>query len=108
MAELIGTFGAGTVIIILLIAIPAIVNFISWCKKIWSTREKFKEENIQKGKKIEAETEQKEARLVKHEDRIKLLEDNLIEMKKINEAQSKELTRLRKSDRLAIKTWIKE
>ena len=29
-------------------------------------------------------------------------------MRKLNKEQSEELTRLRKSDRLAIKTWIKE
>ena len=70
MAELISTFGIGTVIIILLMGIPVIVNFIKWCKDLWATREKFKQENIQKGIEIEARAEEKEARLLNDEARM--------------------------------------
>ena len=108
MAELISTFGVGMVVIVLLVAIPAIINFITWCKGLWAKREKFKNDNIQKGKDLEAKNEAREAHENAQEKRIKLLEDNLIEMRKANEAQNKQIALLRKSDRLAIKTWIKE
>jgi hypothetical protein len=39
MSQILSTFGVGTVLIILLVAIPTIVNFITWCKGIWSKRE---------------------------------------------------------------------
>ena len=108
MTELISTFGMGTVLLILLIGIPAIVNFIKWCKGLWETREKFKQENIQKGKEIEARSEEKENRLKSGESRIELLEKAFLEMQKINKDQNEQIALLRESDKLAIKTWIKE
>jgi len=38
MVELLTTYGVTGIIVILLIAIPSIVNFISWCKKLWKQR----------------------------------------------------------------------
>lgn len=108
MAELISTFGIGTVIIILLIGIPAIVNFITWCKGLWAKREKFKQDSIEQGRRQEAQKEQKEARLQNDEARFKMLEDAYLEMKKMNEIQNEQIALLRESDKLSIKTWIKE
>lgn len=87
MAELFSTFGVGTVLIILLIGIPAIVNFIKWCKGLWNTREKFKQENIEKGKAIEARAEEREARLARGEARMDALEQDVRELKEIAEHQ---------------------
>ena len=107
MVELISTYGVATVLIILLIGIPALVNFIKWCKGLWATRENFKQENIEKGKAMEARAEAKEARLEKDEAHIKLLEDNLTELKKIAAEQQKQINLLVRSDELDIKSWIK-
>ena len=85
MAELISIFDIGTVIIILLVGIPAIVNFITWCKRLWDKREKFKQDSIEQGKRQEAQREQKETRLQNDEARLKMLEDAYLEMKKMNE-----------------------
>ena len=108
MTELISTLGMGTVLLVLLIGIPAIVNFIKWCKGLWAFREQFKQENIQKGKEIEARTEEKENRLKSGESRIELLEKAFLEMQKINKDQNEQIALLRESDKLSIKTWIKE
>jgi hypothetical protein len=83
MAELISTFGLPSIVLILLIAIPAIVNFIGWCKKIWSTREKFKQENIDKGREIESRKEEKEMRFSTGEARMTTLESDVKDLKTI-------------------------
>jgi len=36
MPELISAYGITTIIIVLLVAIPALFNFIGWCKKIYA------------------------------------------------------------------------
>lgn len=107
MAELISTFGIAQVIIILLIGIPSLVKFISWCKELWAAREKFKQENIEKGKAIEARAEEKEARLANGEARIGVLESETKELKALVQAQTKLIDLLIKSDELDIKSWIK-
>lgn len=107
ITELITTYGVATIVIILLVGIPAIVNFISWCKKLWKTREDFKQANIDKGKEIEARAEAKEARLQKGEARMGTLEKDVISLKEIAEKQQKLIELLIKSDELDIKSWIK-
>lgn len=107
MVELIGQFGIVQVLLILLIGIPAIVNFIAWCKKLWSKREEFKNENIEKGKRIEARAEEKEARFSNGEQRMDLLEDNVKELRKIAENQERLINLLIQSDQLDIKSWLK-
>jgi len=61
LIKLIQEHGA-LVILSLLIGIPAIVNFIKWCKDLWKKRESFKQENIQKGREIEQKAEKEEHR----------------------------------------------
>lgn len=107
MAELISTFGVGTVIIVLLVAIPALVNFITWCKNVWAKREAFKQENIQKGKEIEARAEEKEARLTRGEGRTSQLEKEVADLKILIAKQQDLIGLLIKSDELNIKSWIK-
>lgn len=108
MAELIAAFGLETVIIVLLISIPAIFGIIGWGKKLWGVREKFKKEQQIVGRTELAEEEAEEQRFSSGETRIAQLElivqqqmVMLDEMKKTNE-------RLIRSDRSAIKTYIKE
>ena len=108
MIELIATFGITPIILILLIGIPAIVNFIIWCKKLWKQRTDYTNENIQRGRDIERAEEAEEHRFESGESRISKLEsiqkqqaDLITELKLTND-------RLVRSERLAIKTWIKE
>ena len=108
MAELFSTFSAETIIIILLVAIPSIIGFIQWCKNLWSKREQFKQENIEKGKALEATAEAEEHRLSDGEAHIKALEEAITAFKTIQENQDKIIQRLQRSDQLAIKTYIKE
>lgn len=108
MADLISTFGIGTVVIILLVGIPAIVNFITWCKGLWQKRKNFAQENFDKGMQVEARSEEKENRLQSHEKELAQLKENLNELTKITTNQQKQIDLLIESDKLAIKTWIKE
>lgn len=107
MAELITSVGIGQIIIILLIAIPAIVNFISWCKKTWKEREDFKQTNIEKGKQMERRAEEKEERFHNGEVRIGQLEKDVADLKTMIANQEKLIQLLIKSDELDIKSWIK-
>lgn len=107
MSELISTFGISTVIVILIITIPALINFISWCKKTWKEREHFKEENFQRGREIEARSEAKEARLVRGEMRMGQLEKDVADLKDLIAKQQDLLELLIASDELDIKSWIK-
>ena len=107
MVELISTYGLTAVILVLLIAIPAIFNFIKWCKGLWQEREKFKQQNIQKGIQIETETEKKEARLQDGEARMTKLEADVKDLKDLIATQQKLIELLIKSDELDIKSWIK-
>lgn len=107
MVDLISTFGIGTVLIVLLISIPCIIGFISWCKSLWAKREVFRQENIQKGKEIEALDEKKEARLVNGEARMSQLESDVVDLQTLLAEQQKLIKLLIKSDELEIKSWIK-
>ena len=108
MAELIAAYSLETVIIILIVGIPAIFGIINWCKKLWAIREKFKQEQKRAGRQELQAEEAEEQRFTSGEGRIAQLEllvsqqaGLLEELKKIND-------RLLRSDRLAIKTYIKE
>ena len=108
MIELISTYGLSTVVIILLAGIPCIIGFISWCKKIWNNREAFKKEQRNLGRAQEREEEAEEQRFTSGETRIAQLE-LLVEQQAEMIKELKQITkRLEKSDRLAIKTYIKE
>ena len=72
-----GTYGPLPLLLALLIGVPAIVNFISWCKATWAKREKFKEDNVERGRAIEREEEAEELRFSNGEARIKALEENV-------------------------------
>ena len=108
MTELITTFGIGNIIIILLIAIPSLVGFITWCKTIWAKREQFKQDNINKGRQIEQRAEAEEHRLESGESRIAKLELLCGQMAETIEELRKSNDRLMRSDLLTIKTWIKQ
>lgn len=108
MVELINAFGIGTVVIVLLIAIPAIVNFITWCKKLWQKRTAFIEENVEKGRQKEKIEEAKEQRLQDGEVRMSQTEADISDLKTIIQKQQEQIDLLIESDKLNIKTWIKE
>ena len=107
MAQLISTFGLGTVVIILLIAIPAIVNFITWCKKLWASREQFRQDNITKGRNLEAREEAEEHRFSAGESRMGTLETDVADLKTLINKQQELIELLIQSDELDIKSWIK-
>lgn len=108
MAELFSTFGAGSVLLILFIGIPTIINFITWCKGIWKKRTSFAQENYDHGRQDEATQESKEHRLQNHETELAALKANLAALTTISTKQQKQIDLLIESDRLSIKAWIKE
>ena len=108
MAELISTFGLSTVVIVLLVGIPYIVGFIIWCKNLWNAREKFKKEQRNIGRTQEREEEAEENRFTSGESRIAELELLVAQQAQLYNELKKSNDRLIESDRLAIKTYIKE
>lgn len=108
MTSLIATYGITTVILILLVGIPAIVNFVSWCKNLWKQREDFKKENFNKGVEKEKKIEEQRHSQENIEDRVTELEAALKDMLAINQAQTASIEMLKTSDMLRIKAWIKE
>lgn len=107
MAELVATYSVEVVIIILLIAIPALVNFITWCKGLWQKREAFRVANINEGRVIEAEEEAAEAEIANIKQEIKTMKDNIATLTTLAEGQDKLIKLLIQSDELDIKSWIK-
>lgn len=107
MTTLITTYGVIPVLLTLLIGIPTIVNFISWCKATWAKREKFKQDAIQNGRKQEREEEAEENRFSSGEARIATLEDNVKLLTTMVTQQKEMIERLTRSDMLDIKSWIK-
>lgn len=107
MATLLADFSITTIVLVLLIGIPSIVNFIKWCKNLWQQREQFKQDNIEKGKQIEAKAEAKiaEKELVKTQ--IEELQKNVSDLTRLIESQEKQIQLLIDSDELSIKAWIK-
>lgn len=108
MVELISTFGIGNILVILLVAIPCIIGFISWCKQIWQKREQFRQNNINQGRQMERAEEAEENRFMSGESRIGSLEILVQQQAEMIKELKKITKRLEKSDKLAIKTYIKE
>lgn len=108
MVELLTTYGVTSIIIILLIAIPTIVNFISWCKKLWKQRQAFAQENEQKGYQEGVEAEEEQFEKNKFEERIKKMESDIVDLKVIVSQQKELIKQLTESDMLNTKAWIKE
>lgn len=108
MVELITNFGLGSIIIVLLITIPSLFNFIGWCKKMWEKREKFKQDSFNKGHAAAEAEEKEDHRFTDGEVRIAELEKIAKDMQKMWQEQMKINDRITRSDKLAIKTWIKE
>ena len=100
-------YGVLPVLLILLVGVPAIVNFISWCKATWAKREKFKQDAIETGRNEEREVEAEETRFTSGEARIATLEKNVELLTTMVTQQKEMIERLTKSDMLDIKSWIK-
>lgn len=95
------------VILITVISFAILLGMVEWIKKTWAKREAFKQENIERGKRLEAEAEAREARLVHGEARMDALEANVQKLTALAEAQQKMIELLIQSDELDIKSWIK-
>lgn len=108
MVELISTFGISSILIILIVAIPAIFGVISWCKKLWALREQFKKDQQKQGRQALQEEEAEEQRFCSGETRIAQLELIVAQQAELIKAMKTTNERLIRSDRLAIKTYIKE
>lgn len=108
MEKLLSDIGPVTIILVLLICIPAIVNFISWCKKIYAEREKFKKTHMEKGRALEREEETEELRFISGEARISNLETAVSTLTETIARQEKLIERLTRSDMYGIKAWIKD
>ena len=104
----IAAYGPFPVIIILMAGIPAIINFISWGKKLWMKRQAFKQASFKEGEQSANRQHEKEERLANDEKRISDLEEIVKGLNTVINQQSEMLKQLRESDMLAIKTWIKE
>lgn len=102
MIELITTYGL-TAIIVLLVGIPSLVNFISWCKNLWKKREEFEEENRSRGREEQRQIDA----AVEEATHIEKLDKTIDSLKKIIDKQQKQIDLLIKSDELDIKAWIK-
>lgn len=107
MIQLLTTTPLLTIVLVLLVFVPALVNFISWCKKTWAKREEFKRQNIEKGREIERKEETEEFRFTAGETRMKKLEENVNTLTEILQNQQQMIARLITSDMLDIKSWIK-
>ena len=108
MVELISAFGVGNILIVLIICIPAIIGLITWCKKIWAIREQFKQDSMKAGVRSYQEHEAEENRFSSGETRIAQLELLAKQQAELYQELKKTNDRLIRSDRLAIKTYIKE
>ena len=106
--ELISSYGLIPVLVILAVCIPAFFNFIKWCKDIYAKREAFKQENINRGKQIEAAEESEEQRLKDGESRMSKTEKDVKDLTKLIQQQAELIELLVQSDELNIKSWIKE
>lgn len=82
MVELLSTYGL-TVLIILLVGIPAIVNFISWCKNLWKKRQEFEDENRSKGREEQKKIAEEQAEAT----HIQKLDETIADLKKIIDKQ---------------------
>ena len=107
MPEIITTYGLTTIVIVLLVVIPTLIRFLSWCKETWQKREDFKEESIKKGIAIEQKKEAEEIYKEETEKRIKALENAVLQLTKLQAEQKKAIDLLIESDQLDIKSWIK-
>ena len=108
MAELLTQFNPTTILLVLLIGIPAIVNFITWCKKIWAERVNFAQKNFNEGRKKERSEEQEESRFSNGEARISALETAVGQLtEKVDELVGK-MNLYLESDQLDIKAWLKD
>ena len=82
MIELLSTYGL-TAIIILLVGIPAIVNFITWCKNLWKKRQDFENESRSRGRE-----EQRQIDAAQDEaTHIQKLDETIASLKKIIDKQ---------------------
>lgn len=108
MIGLIQTYGFGVIFIILLIAIPSIITCIGWCKSLWKKRADFIAANQEAGRKQLQEEEKEEHRFSDGERRIQKLEEIVVKLTQMQEEQQKAISRLERSDKLNIKTYIKE
>ena len=107
MEALLQQIGIGTIFIVLVVAIPALVKFIAWCRKTWQTREDFRQLNINEGRRIEQEEEAQESRFEDGEARMKKLEGEVSELKNTLNSQNALIELLIASDELNTKAWIK-
>lgn len=101
MLELIGAFSLETIIIILLVGIPALIKFIAWCKNVYKEREKFKQENINKGRDLERQEEAQQLRQTQIEAEQQRQAVEIAELRKM-------IKLLIESDILNTRAWIKE
>lgn len=108
METLFTQVGVGTVLIILIVAIPALIKFIAWCRKTWQLREDFRQQNINEGRTIERQEEAQQGRFENGEARISKLEKEYEELKKILNSQNRFIELLIASDELNTKAWIKQ
>lgn len=108
LATLASTYGFGVVLLILIVGIACLIKIITFCKDLWSKRQKFIETNVNKGKAIEAKHEAEESWQKAKEAEIQALKDNVKLLTTIVAQQKDQMDLLVESDMLATKAWIKQ
>lgn len=107
-ATLASTYGFGVVVLIAIVGIACLIKIITFCKDLWTKRQKFVETNINKGKAIEAEHEAEESQHKAQEAEVQALKDNVKLLTSIVAQQKDQMALLVESDMLATKAWIKQ
>lgn len=108
METMITTWGVTSIVAILMVTIPAIVNFIKWCKGLYAEREAFKKEHFKKGQKAEHKSIEEENRFSQGEKRIAALENVTQQILEKIDKLTRNMDLYLESDQLDIKAWLKE
>lgn len=108
MATLVEMYGITTIVIVLLVAIPAIVKFITWLVKLIKSKKNYDKDLKEQGAKEAQEKDRLEARLKEGDERMTKIEIHESKMEEMLEHQQQEISLLIKSDELDIKAYIIE
>lgn len=101
-------YGIGAVLLIFIIGAACVLKIVGVCKDLWAKRSKFAEDNINKGKQIEANEEAAALQQLAQETQINDMQQNIALLTEIVENQKQQLELLIESDKLTTKAWIKQ
>ena len=106
--EFLAAYPIWTVLLIIVAGLICIFKFIDWCKKLWTTREDFKNEARIEGEQHQKTIDKEEEAAKAEEERIKKLEKAVSSLTILIEKQQQQIDLLIRSDELDIKAWIQQ